>query len=99
MAKGKPAASGMTGKQLVKLLRESGTGEAKLAVARAVLERKPKASAEAVFDALKADYEAGNCVGEGTLAKAEQIMRDGEYRFLPPVVETPIEDLDDDPAE
>ncbi len=88
-------ADGMTGKKLTQLLRDSGTGESKLAVCRAVLVKKPTASAEAVLDALRDAAEQG-LIGDGTVAKAEQIARDGEYTGpVQPETETPVEDLTD----
>jgi len=87
-----PPLSGMSGKELVRKLRDSGTGETKLNVGRELLTRKPNASAEAVFAAME---EAGVC--EGTLEKAEQIISDGEYTGpKQPESETPVEDLPDD---
>ena len=90
----------MTGKKLVQLLRDSGTGVSKLEIARVVLRANPRATADDVLRALHAAAlpENGSIVPEGTLAKAEQIATDGEYR--PPVEAsaTPVEDLPDDDA-
>lgn len=69
----------MSGAELVKALKESGTGPDKLRVARGVLVNDPKATAEAVVKALEAAE-----VGEGTLEKCRSLIETGK-------IETPKE--------
>lgn len=72
----------MTGAELIRELRKSGTGEPKLAVARAVIDPAqggdPKADAAAVVAALGASPR----VGPGTVEKAKGIVAAG--RWVPP---------------
>lgn len=94
----------MTGKQLVRILRDSGTGETGLTVARKLLGENPLASAAQVIRALKKDNATGEAnggevrrVGLLTIEKAEQIARDGKYIPPPPKKIVPIEDEPDAP--
>lgn len=60
----------MSGQELIQALRESGTGEGKLAAGAVAMERKRDASAHDVFAEMAA---AG--VGPVTLEKAKRLMR------------------------
>lgn len=80
-----------SGKELVRLLKASGTGDVKLNVARAALRADPKATSRNVLAAL----EASEHVWEGTVAKAVSIITTGEP--IPP--EKPKVDPEDEPDE
>lgn len=60
----------MSGLELVEALALTGTGEAKLRVARAAIEARPGATAEDVLMALASD---GKTVGAVTLEKARKL--------------------------
>jgi len=73
----------MTGRQLLKLLHLSGTGQDKLAVGQAFLRAHPGASAAELIDGLRAGLEAqaailGRLAIGDTVAKAERIAA-GKY--------------------
>lgn len=80
----------MTGKELIQNLKKSGTGEEKLNVLRTML--VSGISAEGLITACSAKIPAG------TLAKAMQIARDGEYKNPESAERVNIEDLPDDMA-
>lgn len=77
-----------SGAELVRRLRESGTGEDKLAVARKVLAEKRAATAEDVVAAL------GDALGEGhmTVQKAAALAETGEWAGPKAEAAVPIEE-------
>lgn len=82
----------MSGAKLTQILRDSGAGEAKLAICRDVLAADPKATGEAVLDALERAFLERRC-GEGTVQKAAQILATGEYKLPERAKVVPIEDM------
>jgi hypothetical protein len=78
------------GGDLVAALAESGTGAAKLAVARAELERVFEAKGREATAAEVVAAMAAADVGEGTLAKARALCETGQVR-LPELPAEPIE--------
>lgn len=72
----------MSGAELVKRLGESGTGQAKLDLGRAVLLADAKATGEQVYAAL-----AAGGAPEGTLEKAQHFLTTGKLpeKSAPPL--------------
>lgn len=82
------------GAELVRKLRETGTGESKLAIARKVLQDvfardKRHATAEEVLDALRGSSD----VTPATVAKAEMIAETGFWSPAAVEKQRPIEDV------
>ncbi len=87
-----PTPAILNGAELVRRLKEHGTGETKLAVARKVLADIHRtehrvASAAEVIDALTAA-----AAGEGTLLKARVLVETGTWSGPPKAEDVPIED-------
>jgi hypothetical protein len=78
------------GASLVKALKDSGTGETKLAVARALLaERFGQGKTATAAEVVQALTDAG--VAEGTVGKATSLMLTGEEQTVA-TIEIPIEE-------
>ena len=78
----------MTGAELVKSLKESGTGKDKLNVARKILKGDPTVSAEQLAKSLKASG-----VSNATLKKCEDLINFGAVQ---PEVEQQEIDIEDE---
>lgn len=78
----------VSGKELVRKLKATGTGETKLNVGRAVLLANPAATAAEVLKAM-----VDGDVGYLTLVKAKQIAETGDY--TPPASD--VRNIEDEP--
>lgn len=87
----------VTAKELIRKLRATGTGDAKLQIGREVLMKDPKASADTVVAAYKLAFEAGQ-IADLTWEKVQTIATKGDWVNPLTVKPENIEDEPDEPA-